>query len=96
MARSFHQAKPYITIEDRVIDDALNWLSANQAVNGSFPEVGKVSHADMQGGSGKGIPLTAYVLLAFLENKVIVYSLDGVITRCDYLHLAVVLRVSLT
>jgi hypothetical protein len=23
----------------------------------------------MQGGSGKGVPLTAYVLLAFLENK---------------------------
>ena len=70
VARSFRQAQPYIAIEDRVIDDALRWLSANQAANGSFPEVGKVSHADMQGGSAKGIPLTAYVLLAFLENRV--------------------------
>ncbi len=70
VARSFRQAQPYITIEDHVIDDALQWLSANQAVNGSFPEVGKVSHTDMQGGAGKGVPLTAYVLLAFLENKV--------------------------
>ena len=70
VARSFRQAQPYIAIEDKVIDDALRWLSANQAVNGSFPEVGKVSHTDMQGGSGKGVPLTAYVLLAFLENKV--------------------------
>lgn len=70
VARSFRQAQPYVTIEDRVIDDALQWLSANQAVNGSFPEVGKVSHTDMQGGAGKGVPLTAYVLLAFLENKV--------------------------
>lgn len=74
MARSFRQAQPYITIEDRVIDDALQWLSANQAVNGSFPEVGKVSHTDMQGGAGKGVPLTAYVLLAFLENKVCALS----------------------
>ena len=70
VARSFRQAQPYITIEDHVIDDALKWMSANQAVNGSFPEVGKVSHTDMQGGAGKGVPLTAYVLLAFLENKV--------------------------
>lgn len=69
VARSFRQAQPYITIEDHVIEDALRWLSANQAPNGSFPEVGKVSHTDMQGGSGKGVPLTAYVLLAFLENK---------------------------
>ena len=64
------QAQPYLNNEDRVINDALEWLSANQAVNGSFPEVGKVSHTDMQGGAAKGIPLTAYVLLAFLENKV--------------------------
>lgn len=69
VARSFRQAQPYISIEDHVIEDALKWLSANQAPNGSFPEVGKVSHTDMQGGSGKGVPLTAYVLLAFLENK---------------------------
>ncbi|EFX86067.1 hypothetical protein DAPPUDRAFT_313404 [Daphnia pulex] len=69
VARSFRQAQPYITIEDHVIEDSLKWLSANQAPNGSFPEVGKVSHTDMQGGSGKGVPLTAYVLLAFLENK---------------------------
>ena len=69
VARSFRQAQPYVSIEDKVIEEALQWLSANQAVNGSFPEVGKVSHTDMQGGSGKGVPLTAYVLLAFLENK---------------------------
>ena len=69
VARSFRQAQPYIAIEDRIINDALQWLSANQAVNGSFPEVGKVSHTDMQGGSARGVPLTAYVLLAFLENR---------------------------
>lgn len=83
VARSFRQAQPYITIEDSVIDDALKWLSANQAVNGSFPEVGKVSHTDMQGGAGKGVPLTAYVLLAFLENKV---STDLLIESCINLN----------
>lgn len=36
---------------------------------GNFPEVGTVSHTDMQGGAGKGLALTAYVLTALLENR---------------------------
>lgn len=77
MARSFKQAQRHMdTIEDRIIDEALDWIAVNQAVNGSFPEVGKVSHSDMQGGSSKGVPLTAYVLLAFLENKVPLHFSD--------------------
>jgi CD109 antigen len=57
-------------IEDRIINEALQWLSNNQAPNGSFPEVGKVNHRDMQGGAAKGLALTAYTLIAFLENDV--------------------------
>lgn len=68
VARSFRQAMPYINIEEKVILEALQWLASNQAPNGSFPEVGQVSHKDMQGGSAKGLALTAYTLLAFLEN----------------------------
>nr|XP_018897644.1 PREDICTED: CD109 antigen-like isoform X2 [Bemisia tabaci] len=68
VAKSFRQATPHISIEESVIMEALSWLSNNQANNGSFPEVGKVSHSDMQGGSAKGLALTAYTLLAFLEN----------------------------
>ncbi|XP_067205128.1 thioester-containing protein 1 allele R1-like isoform X2 [Linepithema humile] len=69
VAKSFKQAAEYITIEDRIINEALEWLSNNQAPNGSFPEVGKVSHRDMQGGAAKGLALTAYTLVAFLENE---------------------------
>lgn len=47
---------------------ALEWLASNQAANGSFPEVGVVSHSDMQGGAAKGLALTAFTLIAFLEN----------------------------
>ncbi|XP_054003817.1 CD109 antigen-like isoform X1 [Hylaeus anthracinus] len=68
VAKAFKQAKEYIPIEDRIIDEALQWLSNNQAPNGSFPEVGKVSHRDMQGGAAKGLALTAFTLIAFLEN----------------------------
>lgn len=70
VAKSFRQAAPHILIEERIISDALRWLSDNQASDGSFPEVGKVVHSDMQGQAGKGIALTAYTLTAFLENQV--------------------------
>ncbi|KYN03797.1 hypothetical protein ALC62_05309 [Cyphomyrmex costatus] len=69
VAKSFKQAAEYIAVEDRIITEALQWLSDNQAPNGSFPEVGKVSHRDMQGGAAKGLALTAYTLIAFLENE---------------------------
>jgi A-macroglobulin complement component. len=69
VAKSFRQAASHTTIDESVILEALAWLSSNQAVNGSFPEVGKVSHADMQGGAAKGLALTAYTLVAFLENS---------------------------
>ncbi|XP_014601165.1 PREDICTED: CD109 antigen-like isoform X2 [Polistes canadensis] len=68
VAKSFQQAKDYITIDDKVIDEALQWLSNNQAENGSFPEVGRISHRDMQGGAAKGLALTAFTLISFLEN----------------------------
>ncbi|XP_059619137.1 CD109 antigen-like isoform X4 [Phlebotomus argentipes] len=69
VARSFRQAKKFIAVEEEVITNALNWLSDQQAPNGSFPEVGHVSHKDMQGGAGQGIALTAYTLITFLENR---------------------------
>lgn len=41
-----------------------------KARNGSFPEVGRVIHKDMQGGSSEGVALTAFVVTAFLEDQV--------------------------
>lgn len=78
MAKAFKQAAVYIPVEGRIIDEALQWLSNNQAPNGSFPEVGKVSHRDMQGGAAKGLALTAFTVIAFLENSV---SLSNSIER---------------
>lgn len=70
VARSFRQASEHINIEERIIAEALKWLSAVQQKDGSFPEVGQVCHTDMQGGAGSGIALTAYTLIAFVANKV--------------------------
>ncbi|XP_055306081.1 CD109 antigen-like isoform X2 [Sitodiplosis mosellana] len=69
VVKSFKQAEDYIDVESKVIDDALKFLCDVQAADGSFPEFGRVIHQDMQGGSSKGIALTAYTVIAFLENK---------------------------
>ncbi|XP_012262615.2 CD109 antigen-like isoform X2 [Athalia rosae] len=86
VAKSFGQAREHITIEDRIIKEALMWLTANQAPNGSFPEVGKVSHRDMQGGAAKGLALTAFTLIAFLENQDYVEEYRNTINKgVDYI-----------
>ena len=69
VAKSFNQASKYIQIEQEVITDALDFLKSIQSENGSFPEFGHVSYTPMQGGASKGIGLTAYTLITFLENK---------------------------
>ncbi|XP_022254709.1 CD109 antigen-like isoform X2 [Limulus polyphemus] len=69
VVKSFHQAVPYIDIDPAVIEKSLKWLSQQQLSDGSFNEPGEVHYKRMQGGAGTGIPLTAYVLIAFLENQ---------------------------
>ncbi|XP_048243512.1 CD109 antigen-like isoform X3 [Haliotis rufescens] len=67
--KTFHQAKPYTFIDDDVLTRAIDWMVARQKADGSFPEPGRVIHKDMTGGSNKGASLTAYVLIALLENN---------------------------
>ncbi|KAK7574336.1 hypothetical protein V9T40_011527 [Parthenolecanium corni] len=81
VAKSFRQASGLITIEESVITDALQWLANHQASNGSFPEVGRVYHAEMQGGSTHELTLTAYTLIAFLENIKIATQFRSTISR---------------
>lgn len=69
VAKSFRQAATHIAIDENIIAKALEWLSKTQADDGSFQEKGSVCHKEMQGGSSKGVALTAYVLCAFLENR---------------------------
>lgn len=69
VAKSFHQAKKYTQIDQEIIDQALSYLAGVQDENGEFPERGTVFHKSMQGGASKGIALTAYTLITFLENS---------------------------
>jgi CD109 antigen len=61
-------ARPYISIDANVIQGALTFLISKQNADGSFREDGRVFHWDMQGGSGKGSALTAYVAIVLTEN----------------------------
>ncbi|XP_070505072.1 CD109 antigen-like isoform X2 [Chironomus tepperi] len=83
VAKSFNQASKYIKIDHNVILEALNFLKNVQAKDGSFPEVGTIFHRDMQGGSSKGIGLTAYTLITFLENKSLAKKFENVIENAQ-------------
>ncbi|XP_069130827.1 CD109 antigen-like isoform X2 [Argopecten irradians] len=69
VAKSFHQAKRHIFIDDETLTRAIDWMINRQAANGSFPEPGRIIHKNMQGGSASGASLTAFVLIALLENN---------------------------
>lgn len=85
VAKSFRQAATFIDVDESIIDDALKWLSKKQNNDGSFAEVGTVSHKAIQGGSGKGIALTAYVLTAFLESRDVETTYESTINKAiDY------------
>uniref|UniRef100_A0A1I8AIS1 NTR domain-containing protein n=1 Tax=Steinernema glaseri TaxID=37863 RepID=A0A1I8AIS1_9BILA len=72
VVRSFKQAQKFVFVDDSVLQKSMNFLiSQQQQENGAFAERGEIHHKDMQGGAGEGGPaLTAYVLIALLENGV--------------------------
>lgn len=68
--KSFIQAKPYVEVDQKVIDKSIEWLLQRQNPDGSFSEPGEVHHKAMQGGSTRGSgALAAYVLIAILQDK---------------------------
>ena len=54
-----------------MISEGLQFLANQQNQDGRFPENGKIIDKAYSGDSDNGIALTAFVLLAFVENKVI-------------------------
>ncbi|CAI9744407.1 CD109 antigen-like isoform X4 [Octopus vulgaris] len=61
-----HQMKG-VTIDSKVIENAVSWLLERQQKDGSFKEVGNVIHKDMQGGTSSGVTLTAFVAISLLQ-----------------------------
>ncbi|XP_060581969.1 CD109 antigen-like isoform X2 [Ruditapes philippinarum] len=70
--KSFVQAKPYIFVDDDVINKAVDFLIDQQNADGTFREPGNVLNKAMQGGSTSGnVTLTAYVMISLLEARVV-------------------------
>ena len=67
--RSFGQADGLIgmSIDNKVQEEAIDFIISKQNDDGSFPPVCGPIHKEMQGCSGGGCSLTAYVTLALLE-----------------------------
>eukprot|EP00240_Pyramimonas_obovata_P000253 CAMPEP_0118924314 /NCGR_PEP_ID=MMETSP1169-20130426/2500_1 /TAXON_ID=36882 /ORGANISM="Pyramimonas obovata, Strain CCMP722" /LENGTH=1526 /DNA_ID=CAMNT_0006865411 /DNA_START=128 /DNA_END=4708 /DNA_ORIENTATION=+ len=70
----FSQAEDFIFVDTALLQDMVNWLSGLQATDGSFRDSGKVIHSEMQGGTGSGTSLTAYVVTALVSA----HAVDGV------------------
>lgn len=70
MAKSLAEASKHIEIEGEVVQEAVEWLTQQQQVDGSFKEVGTINNEAMQGGAARGISLTSYVLIALLTVEV--------------------------
>ncbi|NWT28567.1 A2ML1 protein, partial [Cardinalis cardinalis] len=67
VVKCFVQAKPYIYMDNRIIQAALSWLEFHQLPSGCFKNVGQLFHTFMKGGVDGEIPLAAYITAAYLE-----------------------------
>ncbi|NXB46986.1 A2ML1 protein, partial [Leucopsar rothschildi] len=70
VVKCFVQAKPYIYLDNRIIQDALAWLEFHQLPSGCFKNVGQLFHTFMKGGVDGEVPLAAYITAAYLEAGV--------------------------
>ncbi|XP_030577917.1 CD109 antigen [Archocentrus centrarchus] len=66
--RCFLQARPFISIDSHVLHSTAAWIATQHGDDGSFLEPGRVIHTELQGGLDGPISLTAYVLIALLED----------------------------
>ncbi|ERL86830.1 hypothetical protein D910_04233 [Dendroctonus ponderosae] len=69
VALAFKQARQFIYVDDHIIKSSLEWLQNIQGSNGSFVETGTVIYDDLQNRDGNSLAMTAFVVLAFIENQ---------------------------
>ncbi|NWU47821.1 A2ML1 protein, partial [Dromas ardeola] len=67
VVKSFGQARKYIYVDDKNIQDALRWLEQNQLPSGCFARKGSLFHSSLKSGVDDEISLGAYVAAALLE-----------------------------
>nr|XP_045592650.1 pregnancy zone protein-like [Procambarus clarkii] len=68
--KSFALARPFILVDEKVLNKSRSWLGRAQGPDGCFVPLGMVIHKEMKGGIGgknSSVPLTAYVMISLLE-----------------------------
>ncbi|XP_036236663.1 alpha-2-macroglobulin-like protein 1 [Molothrus ater] len=65
--KNFGQARKYIYVDDKNIQDALRWLEQNQLPSGCFATKGNFFHSSLKGSMDDEVSLGAYVAAALLE-----------------------------
>lgn len=69
VTKSFAQARAFIPeyIDDKLLEDSLEWMARHTDRDGSFRKVGAVHSSVLKGGQKGVISLTAFVLIALAE-----------------------------
>ncbi|EFA04694.1 CD109 antigen-like Protein [Tribolium castaneum] len=86
VALTLRQAKGHIYVDEKIIEGCLEWLANIQGRNGSFVEVGSVIYKEIQSREGNSLALTAFTLLAFIENQKYASTYSNTINKgLDYI-----------
>ena len=48
MLRVFHEARPYVYVDDGVLQRAIDWITSRQNQDGSFNEFGRIFDSEMR------------------------------------------------
>ncbi|XP_026569065.1 alpha-2-macroglobulin-like protein 1 [Pseudonaja textilis] len=67
VAKAFGQAKRYIYVDEKHIQNAVDWLKKHQLPSGCFESVGRLFNNALKGGVDDELSLTAYVTASLLE-----------------------------
>ncbi|XP_015234471.1 PREDICTED: CD109 antigen-like [Cyprinodon variegatus] len=82
--RCFLQARPFISMDDHVLQRAAAWVAMQQGADGRMLEPGRVIHTELQGGLDGPVSLTSYVLIALLEDDVVRARYDSQVTAARF------------
>ncbi|XP_053691984.1 thioester-containing protein 1 allele R1-like [Sabethes cyaneus] len=81
VVKTLKQASGFITVDNKVIEMAFDWLQMQQNSDGSFNECPQKQNNVLQLNHRNIVTLTAYVLIAFLENQEVARKYETVISK---------------
>ncbi|KAL9705659.1 hypothetical protein quinque_009177 [Culex quinquefasciatus] len=81
VVKTLKQASKFITIDDSVLEQAYDWLKNKQNLDGSFNKGGDLTNRELQKNHSDEDTLTAFVMIAFLEDGSITNKYKSVVKK---------------